>query len=353
MTSFNVVANSDRINVAFLHDGELRVADSESHGNIRDILSAVLDGDTDEAVRLLDPTKVSVRSFERLSGRVTVNEEGVFLDGDPAPAALGDAIVKMRNENQDFGALVNFLERLANNPNQHSVEHLYRWLDSANKDANTKGFTITPDGFLVSYKGVQSDGNGGYQSSSSGKAIVDGVERIGHIPNYVGAVVEMPRSEVEFDPRRGCSTGLHAGTWSYAQSYASGAMLRVLIDPRDVVSVPTDASDQKMRVCRYTVDEIIDVPETRSVLNGNESPDWDADEEFWGEREYDDGDDDRGDFSVGDRVEIIDDFSGDYDLTGEFATVVGLDSGIDGYPLEIRLDSGGVSAANAYELRYV
>jgi hypothetical protein len=63
----------------------------------------------------------------------------------------------------------------------------------------------------------------------------------------------MPRDQVQFDPGVGCHTGLHVGTFEYAAGFAQGALLEVVVNPRDVVSVPTDCGAQKMRTCRYTV----------------------------------------------------------------------------------------------------
>jgi hypothetical protein len=66
----------------------------------------------------------------------------------------------------------------------------------------------------------------------------------------------MPRDRVTFDPNNGCSFGLHVGTFSYANSYGS-TVLEVHVNPRDVVSVPTDCQDQKMRTCRYEVVQVV------------------------------------------------------------------------------------------------
>ena len=98
----------------------------------------------------------------------------------------------------------------------------------------------------------------------------------------------MPRGDVEHDPGVGCHVGLHAGTWDYASSFAQGAVLTVEINPRDVVSVPTDCQDQKMRVCRYTVTGI-----TEQELGSFVADEYDEDEEIEGyELPEDDQEDD-------------------------------------------------------------
>ncbi len=72
----------------------------------------------------------------------------------------------------------------------------------------------------------------------------------------------MPRSKVDDDTSAGCSTGLHAGTYRYASGFAQGRLLTVEINPRDVVSVPTDSDYQKIRTCRYTVVGVTEVEYT-------------------------------------------------------------------------------------------
>jgi hypothetical protein len=157
------------------------------------------------------------------------------------------------------------MENVQDNPNDNSREQLYDWLTG-------KNYTITDKGFIVGYKGVESDGGESYQSVSEGTAIVDGTVYTGKIPNYVGAVVEMPRNQVDDNSGEGCSTGLHVATYEYARSWGrNGAMLEVHINPRDVVSVPDEGNAwPKMRVCRYTVVNIINDPYEYAVLYGDE-----------------------------------------------------------------------------------
>jgi hypothetical protein len=77
----------------------------------------------------------------------------------------------------------------------------------------------------------------------------------GHVPNPLGALVTIGRAEVDPDRDTACSAGLHVGTWEYAEMFAGahGKILTVSVNPRDVVAVPRDHHDQKMRVCAYTV----------------------------------------------------------------------------------------------------
>ena len=83
----------------------------------------------------------------------------------------------------------------------------------------------------------------------------------------------MPRSEVAYDPGEACSVGLHVGNYKFARDYASAALLEVHVNPRDVVSVPTDAGGHKIRVCRYKVVDLVE-EKYEEPLAGWEVPDW-------------------------------------------------------------------------------
>jgi hypothetical protein len=250
-------------NLALYLDGQL-YAVGDSHPYWEDILDALRYGDGESVTELIDLATAASNRFRKVTDRVAVSEGGVVtFDGDVIDNSLADAIVRaMRNhDDADFLGLSLFMENVYQNPRKHSRDNLFDWL-------RTHDFSITPDGMLVGYKGVSND----LTSISSGPGIVNGVAVNGHLDNSVGNVLEMARSSVEHDPSRGCSVGLHVGTWSYASSFGP-KVLKVLVNPRDVVSVPTDCGWEKMRVCRYKVHSVIDNPVT-SFVDSSWDDDW-------------------------------------------------------------------------------
>jgi hypothetical protein len=74
----------------------------------------------------------------------------------------------------------------------------------------------------------------------------------------------MKRNQVCDDADVGCSDGFHAGSYEYAKGYAHGGghLMRVEIDPSDVVSVPKDCDCQKLRTAKYTVVALHETIET-------------------------------------------------------------------------------------------
>lgn len=260
---YNLVVNGDHKNLVVYipNDPEpLRAADN-NHPNFDAIYAKVLADDYADLANLFDPSFALAQRFERLSDRLALAGGRVYFDGDEVHNVLTDQIVRLQQEGvEDWKPLVPFYENLAQNPGEHSREHLFRWLQA------TGGFTITDDGLIVGYKGVHwNQAEGIYESGWAGKAIVDGVWVEGRIPNQPDTVVEMPRSSVTFDPYNGCSSGLHIGTYEYARKYGT-QVIEVHLNPRDVVSVPVEAHDKKMRVCRYLAKGPVDGPYTSSII---------------------------------------------------------------------------------------
>lgn len=247
---FNYVQNDGEGSSVSVFIGRDCLLATREHPNFLQIVARLEAGEDDpDTVRALFDVGVRlIQKFSRLSERVTVATGKLFFDGDEMNNELAQAILRFNAEgNEDFNPLVNFLEKIEQNPNPHSRDHLFRWLKN-------KSFGICPDGDFIAYKGVHQNDN----SSNSGTAIVNGETVKGQIPNKADTIIEMPRSQVMFDPAQGCSTGLHAGNWGYASSFVSGGkVLRVKINPRDVVSVPVDSSEQKLRVCRYKVMNVV------------------------------------------------------------------------------------------------
>jgi len=257
--------------------GETPVQVGEDHPKYQTLKDGVVH-DTltlEEAVAMVDMSIEVAEKFEQVSDRVAVRDGHLFFDGDPVHNVMADHILRCLEAGlEDYKPLVKFMEKLAQNPTDHSRDQAYEWLTG-------RDFTITADGDFLAYKGVRKDANGEYVSIHSGPGIVNGKAVNGHVPNPLGGVIEIGRSQVNFDPSQGCSTGLHVGSYDYAHSFANGALLLVKVNPRDVVSVPTDCNAEKMRVCRYEVIKQIDAPETEPVAFDPEyyagENDWDED----------------------------------------------------------------------------
>lgn len=293
MFSITSTTSGDSVVTVYEND-QIHTANSD-HPNYQLIVERVLNGEP--VAHLFNIANDVFEKFTALSNRVTISGSTLFFDHDPITGALADQIVRFVREGHDFDPLVKFYEKLQGNPNEHSREQLYTWLDRGE-------FTIDKDGDIVMYKGVKVLGDDLYGSIHSGPAIVNNVAVNGHVPQKIGDVVEMPRSEVNHDPSQGCSTGLHASNWDYARSFSTGVVLAVKVNPADVVSVPTDCDTQKVRVCRYTITDVVEYPVESALFDEVNDPDWYY-EDVEGDYDFDDDEEDEsGDinWSVGDWV---------------------------------------------------
>lgn len=203
------------------------------------LISALKEGRNEEV-----PGLVSAKSrIENFSEKTFTVESGeILVNGIKAPEALGKKILKFANDGLPYQPLVKFAENLQRNPSARSVEELFLFLEK-------NEVPLTNHGTFIAYKRVRADFKDIYT---------------GTFDNSPGAIVAMPREEVDPDANKTCSVGLHVANFTYAhQHYASkdastDVILEIEVDPADVVSVPTDYSNAKMRVSRYQVLGVID-----------------------------------------------------------------------------------------------
>jgi hypothetical protein len=192
----------------------------------------------------LSKTEVSTlvnvaKSMEAFSkNRVRVENDSFYWDGVEMANALTLRIMDLLKKGKSIDSLVQFMGNLMENPSFRAVNELYGFLDACT-------LPITPDGCFLAYKKVGAE----YKSIHKNP---DGTS----VDNAIGLVVKMPRNMVDEDSERACSNGLHCCSFGYLSSYGGGAFDKIVIvkvNPRDVVAVPKDYNNQKMRVCEYLV----------------------------------------------------------------------------------------------------
>lgn len=260
---YTYVQESDgRESLAVFANGELLVA-SNTHPNFQNILAAAKANDP-KVVGMFDAAKAVAAKLERVSDRVVVDNGQVLMDGDVINNTLTEQVVRFLDEGvEDWKPLVAFLENVYSNPSPISRDELCEWV------GNHESLTITEDGYIVGYKGCNTHSDGVAYSTvsapASDKVTVDDVLVTGLVPNKPGSVVAMPRGVVDPDQNRHCSKGLHIGTFAYASGYA-GTVLEVHVNPRDIVSVTSDSSRQKIRACRYEVVKVVSEKYTQAVI---------------------------------------------------------------------------------------
>lgn len=187
----------------------------------------------------------------------------VRYKGEPMRQYAVEKLVGFIKEELPTESLTKFLEKLANNPSYQTREDLYSFLEHGR-------MPITVRGNFLAYKAVRKDWRDIHSSSYD---------------NSIGITNVMPRSSVDDCRQTTCSAGFHVCSYDYLPSFshADGHVVVCEIDPADVVSIPADYDNTKMRVCRYTV---IGEVEGYYANVGKEAADVLASEEVFNDEEY-------------------------------------------------------------------
>ena len=201
---------------------------SKTHISYQKVLDAIKANDWETVKDVIEPKKVVLNYG---AGNVSVQGETLFWKGEELHTTLATRMITMLQEGFPVEPMVAFMENLMSNPSKRAVTELYGFLEK-------NSLPITPDGHFLAYKKVRDN----FLDVHSGS-----------MDNSVGKVVEMERNKVDDDKNNTCSTGLHFCGMSYLNSFGGERTVIVKINPRDVVSIPTDYNEAKGRACRYEV----------------------------------------------------------------------------------------------------
>lgn len=126
-----------------------------------------------------------------------------------------------------------FINKLLDNPDQRVMNRIVEFIKFADIE-------IDSDGDLLVYKYV----NGNFKDSYTGR-----------LDNSPGSVVKMKRVLIDPSKESLCSQGLHVCSASYVFRTKGNNNRLVLckLNPRDIVSIPTDYNGAKIRACEYKV----------------------------------------------------------------------------------------------------
>ena len=205
----------------------------------------------------------------------------LFYEDEPVRDAVTQRIISMMEEGWDVTPMLKFLDRLYSNPSNRAVTEFYDWIQH-------KGLAITPDGYILGYKGVVTY-DGPETEDKLGRKLKEGdlVDKYTgkSFRNNVGDVNEMKRRRVDDNCNNTCSHGLHVGTFDYACKWAgNGNVVLVKFDPADVVSIPVDHDFKKLRCSKYEVVDIARLELEQEVVD-DYSNDFDSDREDEYERD--------------------------------------------------------------------
>jgi len=171
------------------------------------------------------------RSIEKWSNEdFKFSDNSITYKGDRIPTKLHNRMHQMAQKGDDPTSLMNFWERLKKNPSYRSGNQLFDFLNRTNSP-------IDVDGMILAYKGVRAD----FMDCHSGQ-----------YDNSPGQEHSMDRNKISDDPEVSCDEGFHVGSLSYATGFGAKTVV-CKVDPENVVCVPKDSSQGKMRMCAYEV----------------------------------------------------------------------------------------------------
>ena len=227
--------------ISLLIDGKMKPIDT-AHPNYDKIKEALKEQNWDiipELVKVEDTVKEAVKKSG--ATKVEIKDGNVFYDGMVIHNTLTKRMLQMLEDGFDITYLIRFLENLMQNPSHRAVMELYDFLEAGS-------IPITENGTFLTYKKIREDWKDIYT---------------GTIDNSIGQVIKMPRNMVDEDSERTCSQGLHVCSYDYLPHFGASSGDRVVIcevNPKDVVAIPKDYNNTKMRVCEYkVVGEVEDV----------------------------------------------------------------------------------------------
>ncbi|UYD57544.1 hypothetical protein OFDDKENP_00168 [Aeromonas phage B614] len=203
---------------------------SGDHPQFMEIIGLLREEKYDEAMEMLNIK----RGLERYISGDLVVEGGTLKYKDLIiDSGLTRRIVEKMQNGEPFEPLVAFFENLMANPSRRAVYQLYDFLEH-------NDIEITDDGYFIAWKRVNTDFTDKYT---------------GKFDNSPGTIVAVNRFQVDEDPNVTCSHGLHVAAKSYIPHYGggSGKIIACKVNPADVVAIPTDYNNAKMRCAGYEV----------------------------------------------------------------------------------------------------
>lgn len=262
LVSYKYVASSKSISVTQLTGGVVSgsVSTDKSVAGFSELLDRLIDSsfaqeDLEFVFVALQPT-LSLDKFSQGKLQIDPKERKVFYvaDEDTVPHLVDNSLTNrvidmVRVGDTGVTTLLNFLEKLMENPSRRAVNELYGFLQA-------NDIEISEDGDFYAWKKVRED----YLDIHSGT-----------IDNSPGTHPRVARNMVDEDSNRTCSYGLHVCSKSYLKHFGScenNRVVKVKVNPADVVAVPADYNNAKMRTAGYEVVE--DVTGSRSIED-NES----------------------------------------------------------------------------------
>lgn len=246
----------------------------ESHISYPKIRQAIIEKDWDAIPDLVN-AREAVKKYA--TGVFEIIDGVFYRNGKEVHSAIADRVVEMYAEGFDVQPMINFISNLEQNPSKRAVTELYEFLEKSL-------LPITDDGCFLAYKKVRDS----YYDVHSNTVLNKPFNKLSaddkkllpytttdensvtvYLDNTNSALkVSMPRNAVDDDKDNHCSNGLHFCSLGYLNSFGGQRIVILKINPKDVVSIPSDYNSTKGRTSEYlVVGEVDDTNEPEKAFN--------------------------------------------------------------------------------------
>jgi len=225
-------------NTIVLHEDSETINISKStHSDLfKQVSQWIKDGEENKIRENFASIKNQIETYSK--GELCLENDTLYdkVTGEQLPVEVARKFKSLKEEGFDYLSFSRFWSKLRQNPSEDSKKDLYAFMQH-------NDISITELGDIVLEKGIVELGDG---------RLVDAHTRT--FDNSIGMVVEIPRKDVDPDRKKTCSYGLHVGAPKYVRDfYSDKIIVTCIVNPKDVVTVPLDYNNTKMRVCRYQV----------------------------------------------------------------------------------------------------
>lgn len=241
----SIVGKNGTITVYVNGKSHVFAKDHVNYNRVKSLLTQKGNGIEAELERLMD-IPATVQALTKGYARV-LNGKVYFNNGE-MHNELTRRILEHTSSGLPFEPMLRFLENIMLNPDERCRQELYSFLEKGQ-------LPITEDGFFIGYRSVRPN----FTDWHTGK-----------FDNSVGKKPYMDRKDCDANSGVACSQGFHIGTLNYAKNFKNidgRQIIIVKVNPKDIVSVCSDASAEKIRANTFEVLKVYGEPLTETVYN--------------------------------------------------------------------------------------
>jgi hypothetical protein len=195
----------------------------------------IVNGSIEATIAGAKKEKVDLKTRDIKVGVISIINGIMYIKDERAEPFMYHALINALRRGQKEWGVLNFLNKIEEVDKDFLYNELFKFM-------NKNELGINDEGNIIAYKKIR---NNWFDIHSN------------TVRYKIGDTPEMPKRKVDSDRNNVCSTGLHFCSLDYLSQFGSNdgkdRVVEVEIDPRDVVSIPTDYNNAKGRAAKMHV----------------------------------------------------------------------------------------------------